>query len=236
MIPKIIHYCWFGGKPLPKDVEKCIDSWKKFCPDYEIKRWDESNFDVQQHPFCKAAYEAGVWAFVSDYARLKVTFEEGGIYLDTDVELIRKPDFLLEHQGYLAVDQLEHQIASGLGFGFEKGHEVAAAMLKIYDETVFDAQNRASIACPVLNTRVLKELGFSYAEEIQMIKGVAILPPLYCDPISPGTSQNLLCKETLSIHHYSASWTSASQRFKRKLIRLVGQEKINKLKKLIRRG
>ena len=80
MIPKIIHYCWFGGKPLPKDVLDCIKTWKKYCPDYEIKRWDESNFDVNSHPFMKAAYEAKAWAFVSDYARLKVVYDNGGIY------------------------------------------------------------------------------------------------------------------------------------------------------------
>ena len=84
MIPKIIHYCWFGGNPLPTDVKRCIESWKKMCPDYEIKRWDESNFDVNAHPFTKAAYEAKAWAFVSDYARLKVVCDNGGIYLDTD--------------------------------------------------------------------------------------------------------------------------------------------------------
>ena len=79
MIPKIIHYCWFGGNPLPTDVKRCIESWKKMCPDYEIKRWDESNFDVNAHPFTKAAYEAKAWAFVSDYARLKVVCDNGGI-------------------------------------------------------------------------------------------------------------------------------------------------------------
>lgn len=84
MIPKIIHYCWFGGNPLPTDVKRCIESWKKMCPDYEIKRWDESNFDVNAHPFTKAAYEAKAWAFVSDYARLKVVCDNGGIYLDVD--------------------------------------------------------------------------------------------------------------------------------------------------------
>ena len=90
MIPKVIHYCWFGGKPIPNDVKKCINSWKKKCGDYEIKCWNESNFDVNAHPFTKAAYEAKAWAFVSDYARLKVVYDHGGIYLDTDVELLKK--------------------------------------------------------------------------------------------------------------------------------------------------
>lgn len=96
MIPKIIHYCWFGGNSLPSDVLKCIKTWEKYCPDYEIKRWDESNFDVNSHPFIKAAYESKAWAFVSDYARLKVVYENGGIYLDTDVELLKNLGFFIE--------------------------------------------------------------------------------------------------------------------------------------------
>ena len=96
MIPKVIHYCWFGGKPLPKTARKCLSSWKKMCPDYEIKRWDESNFDVNQNRFISTAYEAGAWAFVSDWARLKIIYDNGGIYLDTDIELLKTLDGLLD--------------------------------------------------------------------------------------------------------------------------------------------
>ena len=97
MIPKIIHYCWFGGKELPIEVKKCIASWRKMCPDYEIIRWDESNFDVGQHPFVREAYKAKAWAFVSDYARLKVVYDNGGIYLDTDVETLRNNALKVNH-------------------------------------------------------------------------------------------------------------------------------------------
>ena len=235
MIPKIIHYCWFGGNPLPRDVEKCIESWKKFCPDYEIKRWDESNFDVNGHPFCRAAYEAKTWAFVSDYARLKVVYDEGGIYLDTDVELVRSPDFLQEYDGYLAVDQIAGNIATGLGFGAQQGSAVIKEMLSIYDETVFSAAHKAEISCPILNTRVLKRLGYVADSQIRTIEGIAILPPRYCDPVSPGDTEILLCEDTFSVHHYSATWTSASQRFKRKLMRLIGQKRINQIKNKLRR-
>ena len=117
MIPKIIHYCWFGGNPLPMDVKKCIESWKEKCPDYEIKCWDESNFDVNAHPFTKAAYEAKAWAFVSDYARLRVVYDNGGIYLDTDVELLKNIDFLLPYEGYIGVQQAGCYCTTGLGFG-----------------------------------------------------------------------------------------------------------------------
>ena len=93
----MIHYCWFGGKELPIEVKKCIASWRKMCPDYEIIRWDESNFDVGQHPFVREAYKAKVWAFVSDYARLKVVYDNGGIYLDTDVETLRNNALKVNH-------------------------------------------------------------------------------------------------------------------------------------------
>ena len=160
MIPKIIHYCWFGGNPLPTDVKQCIESWKKMCPDYEIKRWDESNFDVNAHPFTKAAYEAKAWAFVSDYARLKVVCDNGGIYLDTDVELLKNLDSLREYQCYIGVQQAGHLCTTGLGFGATKSNPVVQQMLRKYDKIVFSEERKAEFACPYLNNAVLEELGY----------------------------------------------------------------------------
>jgi hypothetical protein len=128
MIPKVIHYCWFGGKPLPLDVEQCIRSWKKFCPDYEIRQWNESNYDVGKHPFMKAAYETGSWAFVSDYARLDIIYNHGGVYLDTDVELLKDLQPLLELDCYFGMQQDRNLIATGLGFGAVKGHGIAIVL------------------------------------------------------------------------------------------------------------
>lgn len=104
MIPKIIHYCWFGGNPLPELAVKCIESWKKYCPDYEIKRWDESNFDLNCCDYVKEAYQAKKWAFVSDYVRFKVLYDEGGLYFDTDVELIKSIDDILAHGPFMGVE------------------------------------------------------------------------------------------------------------------------------------
>ena len=128
MIPKVIHYCWFGNNPLPFEVKKCIDSWKKICPDYEIKRWDETNFDVYQNDFIKSAYESKAWAFVSDYARLKIVYDEGGIYLDTDVELKKSLDELRKNEGFFAIQQEGHYCATGLGFGAKKENEIFDCM------------------------------------------------------------------------------------------------------------
>lgn len=234
MIPKIIHYCWFGGKALPNDVKFCIDSWKKYCPDYKIVRWDESNFDINCHPFVKKAYETHNWAFVSDYARLKIVYENGGIYLDTDVELIKNIDFLLNNDSYFGIEQSGHYIATGLGFGAVKENPVVHDMLTVYDTIEFNENNRNNIACPLLNTIPLRKMGYVYKDQIQTVKDVTILPPRYFDPLAPGNSDNLLCEDTISIHHYSASWTPWRQRLKRKIVRIIGDERIIKIREMIK--
>jgi len=102
MIPKKIHYCWFGGNPLPETAKKYMNTWKKYCPDYEIIEWNEKNFDITQNQYCQEAYKAKKWAFVSDYARLKVLYEYGGIYMDTDVEVVKPFDDLLKEYNFFA--------------------------------------------------------------------------------------------------------------------------------------
>lgn len=131
MIPKTIHYCWFGGNPKPELVCRCIESWKRFCPDYEIIEWNETNFDVNCIPYVRDAYAAKKWAFVSDYVRLRVVFERGGVYLDTDVELKSNLDDLLEHDCWLASDDVRY-INTGLGFGAVKEHFLIGAMMDAY--------------------------------------------------------------------------------------------------------
>lgn len=237
MIPKIIHYCWFGGKPLPRDVKQCIASWKKYCPDYEIQQWDESNFDVTAHPFTKAAYEANAWAFVSDYARLQVVYDNGGIYLDTDVELCKTLDGLLQENCYFGTQQVDDVVATGLGFGAEQEHPGVLAMMRQYDGLLFQPDNKEAIACPILNTRAMKALGYVPQNTVQRLNdiGVTIYPPEYFDPCSPGDAQDLTCENTVSIHHYSASWTDGKNVLKRKLFRLIGDKRIARLRGLVKR-
>ena len=235
MIPKVIHYCWFGRNPLPKDVKACIKSWKKHCPDYEIKRWDEDNFDINCHPFVKEAYEQKAWAFVSDYARLKVILDNGGIYFDTDVELLKSPDFLLEHSAFMGVEQIKKLCTTGLGFGAEKGNEVIQKMLKKYDGKSILESGRDALACPYLNSAVCEEYGYKYSEDIQDLEKIVIYPPRFFDPLSLGDTENLLCEDSVSIHHYAATWTSGKNRLKRKLFRFIGEDKIHKLKQLLKR-
>ena len=135
MIPKVIHYCWFGGKPLPKLAQKCIASWKKFCPDYEIIRWDEANFDVNGCDYSREAYEAKNWAFVSDYARLKILVDNGGIYMDTDVEVVKPLDEFLSNEAFSGFES-PAVIPTGI-MACEKGFAPFAEMLKEYDTQHF---------------------------------------------------------------------------------------------------
>lgn len=234
MIPKVIHYCWFGGNKFPVSAKKCVESWKKFCPDYKIVRWSESNFDVNSHPFVKAAYQAKSWAFVSDYVRLKVIYEYGGIYLDTDVQLLKNLDHLLCYDCYFGLQQNPVLVNTGLGFGGSKNNNIIKAMLDIYDDVVYDSMKVKEIACPFLNNRVLSSLG-TLREDGVLNKSnrIKILPPKYLDPLSPGNTTNLLCEDTISIHHYSASWKKHGTIIKRRVVFFIGAKNIYLLKYLI---
>lgn len=237
MIPKKIHYCWFGNTPLPKSVKKCLKSWKKYCKDYEIIEWNEKNFNIHCNKFVENAYKSKAWAFVSDYARLKIIYEEGGIYLDTDVEVVKNLDNLLNNKCYFGVQQCDKLVATGLGFGAEPKNATIRAMLKVYEEIDFDKKNKNEFLCPILNTNILLNYGYKYKDEIIHLNNnkITIYPPKYFDPIAPGDSKNLICDDTYSIHHYNASWTNKSNRLKRKVINFIGQDKINKLKKIIKK-
>lgn len=234
MIPKVIHYCWFGGKPLPGEVRRCIASWKKYCPDFRIQQWDETNFDVHGHPFVSQAYDAKAWAFVSDFARLKIISEQGGIYLDTDVELLKPLNDLCKHRGYLAIQQGCFLINTGLGFGAEAGHPVIAEMLRCYDEIIYLEDQKAKISCPFLNTMILEKYGYKRIGKSQIVQDIHIYAPCYFDPYaSSDDAQNLMCKDTISIHHYSATWASPKQQLKRKIARFLGENTVLWIKHLL---
>lgn len=174
-----------------------------------------------------------MWAFVSDYARLKIVYDNGGIYLDTDVELIKNIDFLLDNNSFFGVEQRLNCIATGLGFGSIAKSEVLKDMMEIYDNVDINIGNLNDIACPKLNTKVLQKYGYEAGNsDIQTINSVTIYPPRYFDPISTGNCENLLCDESVSIHHYSASWTSPKNQLKRKFTRIIGVDKVTKIKNI----
>lgn len=235
LIPKVINYCWFGGNELPKEAKKCIESWKKHCPDYQIVEWNESNFDVHCHPFVESAYKAKAWAFVSDYARLKIIYDNGGIYLDTDVKLLKNIDFLLQNEMYIGVQQLEKLCTTGLGYGAQPHHPIVKQMMDKYNDIRYSNSIREEIACPRLNNSVIEKYGYHFSDEIKHLDKITIFPPRYVDPLGPGNTQNLLCDDSFSMTLYIGSWTSKRNRIKRKIFNLIGQDKINILKKIMKR-
>ncbi len=214
MIPKIIHYCWFGGKELPPLAQKCIASWKKYCPDYEIIRWDESNFDLDQTPYTRWCYDNGKWAFLSDYVRLAVVAEHGGVYFDTDVELIKNPDQLLQYEAFYGFENHKN-VATGLGFGAQAQHPTLEAMKQQYLDLTPDETGAFPLqACPALNTAALLPLGLKRNGERQNVLGAEILPVEFLNPYNDNTGLLQKSKNTLSIHWYSKSWLTPAQRLR----------------------
>lgn len=237
-IPKVINYCWFGGKPLPRLSQKCIASWKRVCPDFEIKRWDETNFDVHQHPFVASAYEKKAWAFVSDWARLKILYDNGGIYLDTDIMLLRSLDDLLNNECYIGVQQPAQLCTTGLGFGSVKSSVAVKEMLSQYDGRVFSWEKAMELACPWLNDRVVREFGYrgDGSGDVAHLDNLTVYPCRYFDPISTGSSKNLMCDESISVCLYANSWGDAKKRFRRAVINKIGVERVSRIKEWLGRA
>ena len=177
MIPKIIHYCWFGKQKKPAVVQKCITSWKQYCPDWKIKEWNESNFDITRMPYMQEAYENKKWAFVSDVARLLIVYQEGGVYLDADVELLGSIEVLLKNDAFFAFEN-ERNINTGLGFGAVKNHPVIKKMVEFYEAKHFVQKNRTVlIPCPAGNTAVIQSFYHKFIRngELQILENTLIL-------------------------------------------------------------
>ncbi|MBS8055617.1 glycosyltransferase family 32 protein [Streptococcus suis] len=227
MIPKVIHYCWFGGNQIPDEYKKYMESWSKYCPDFEIKRWDESNFDINSNVYCKEAYEAKQWAFVSDYARLKIIHDLGGVYLDTDVELIRNIEPLIQSGVGFIGFQNPVEVATGLGFAAAKENPCIKSMLSIYENKKFilKSGDLNKIPCPASNTVGLQKCGLrigkKYSKEIQKLQGLNVYPVDFFCPLNADTSKLTVTENTYSIHQYTGSWLKE------------GNKRIQKLKKYI---
>lgn len=214
MIPKVIHYCWFGKNKIPDQYKTFMKTWEEYCPDYEIVQWNENNFDVSSNPYCMEAYKAGQWAFVSDYARLKIIYEEGGIYLDTDVELVRNIDALLQNKAYIGF-QNDYEVNTGLGFGAERHNPAIGTMLAMYGHRHFADNNGGydRVPCPATNTAALLACGLKNGKtgsrQIQRLDGITIYPEEYFNPMNWNNGKIQLTENTYTIHHYAGSWSSA---------------------------
>jgi len=220
MIPKIIHYIWVGGKPLPKFAEKCIESWKKYCPDYEIKRWDESNLDIEKYKFVKDAYEAKKYAFASDVLRCEILYNYGGIYLDVDVELIKALDDLLKNKSFGGIES-SLSIAPGLIWACEKGDKNIEDILKIYEKIDFKIENVNSLIIGDIFTEYFMKKGFVKENKTQDLGDAVIYASEYFSPINTITNKKKITKNTYSIHWYNASWYDSKQRFKNKVKKIL---------------
>ena len=232
MIPKIIHYCWFGRNPLPESAQKCIASWRKFFPDYEIKEWNEDNFDVNMIQYTKDAYEAKKYAFVSDYARFWILYKYGGLYFDTDVEVIKPMDDIIERGPFMGIEKafsldLPPMIAPGLGLGAAPGMEIFQRILDGFHQMDFytkDGAYNPYTMIPMV-TELFTSLGFKGTGEVEYVADTYIYPQEYFNPFDDMTGKLNITPNTYSIHWYSKTWTDKSSRqiwFSRLLHRIFG--------------
>ena len=217
MIPKVIHYCWFGRNPLPKLALKCIASWRKYFPDYEIKEWNEDNFDVNIIPYTREAYAAKKYAFVSDYARFWILYHYGGIYFDTDVDVIRPMDDIIAKGPFMGIEVpgLEDkypQINPGLGLGAEQGMPFYSGMMLSYDGRSFlnDDGSLNTQTVVKYTTELLVRSGLEKSDSEQIVEGITIYPSDYFNPMDSLTGRLSVSKNTRSIHRYANSWSDSS--------------------------
>lgn len=211
---KKIHYCWFGGNKLPKDVKKCIETWKKFLPDYEIKEWNESNFDINSSVFVKEAYESKKWAFVSDYVRIYALYNEGGIYFDTDLKVIKDISFLEDKDMFLGYEDSGFVGTAVIGVK-EKNNKYIKEILDYYNKIEhFNPDIMYNYANPVIITKILKKYE-SYVNEdgIRIFdNNVYIYPRDYFFPLSYNYAEREFTENTCMVHLFNATWTSLGER------------------------
>lgn len=256
-IPKKIHYCWFGGGEKSELVQKCIASWRKYCPDAEIIEWNLDSYDVTKNKYMYQAYQAKRWGFATDYARLDIVYTHGGIYLDTDVELIKDIEELFKTDGFIGFERgtrnSELMVNTGQGFGAPAQHPMIKKLLDVYEDKGFLGPNGTLdlTTCPYYNTQVLKEEGLRCDNTLQTVGGLRVYPAEYLCPIDWQTRKCDITKNTFSIHHFDGSWASPQEKRKRRMLRrfdyiihlpnmillnVLGRERYRELKRKLGRG
>lgn len=209
LIPKKIHYCWFSGNPIPGELQKCMDSWRRFCPDYEIVRWDEGNYDIHKNRYMEQAYAHKKWSFVTDFARLDILYQHGGIYLDTDVELLRNWDELLYQPAFCGVEKWG-TVNSGCGIGAQAGSPAIRAMLAFRADVPFLQEDGSlnQTACGYYETPPLMAEGLRPDGTTQVIAGggMTVYASDFFAPFDYTSGETKITGNTFSIHHYSGTW------------------------------
>lgn len=218
MIPKIIHYCWFGGNELPQFAKKCIESWRIYFPNYEIKEWNESNFDINCCTYVKEAYAEKKYAFVSDYARFYILYNYGGVYFDTDVEVIKSFEDILEKGQFMGCEVVANHDAErlginpGLGMAAEKGDAVLKRMLQHYEKENFLREDKQIVTIVKRTTDVFSGSGYDETSNImQKILDYCIYPTDYFAPLNILNHELNVTENTHSIHNYSATWITKDE-------------------------
>lgn len=231
MIPKTIHYCWFGRNPLPKLAQDCLASWKKYLPEYEVVEWNEDNFPLEEFQFAKEALENRKFAFVSDVCRLYALKEFGGIYMDTDVEVLKSLDSFLHHPAFSGFEN-DDFVPTGI-MASEKNGTWATELLKYYNNRSFIKENGEfdTVSNTFIITKIMKDKGFKMNNSFQEIPGyVAFYPNEYFCPKSYKTGKIELTKNSFCIHHFAKSWIPLKKRWrniiKMKMMNVFGYKKI----------
>lgn len=237
MIPKTIHYCWFGGNPLPEEAVRCIESWRRFCPDYEIREWNESNFNIHKYKYAEQAYGKKKYAFVSDVARFDILFQYGGVYLDTDVELLRPIDSFLSNESFAGYDQ-SGKINTGLIYGSAPGNPLIKEALSYYTKNEFLLKNGLPNTTTVVTifSDILSKHGYTLDGQFFQSPLLTLYPWDYFDPFDFETRQMKITENTHSIHHYACSWKSKNDmriyKIGLAIKKAVGKDKYEKIARL----
>lgn len=236
-IPKVIHYCWFGNNPKPKVVQECIESWKKYCPDYEIKEWNESNYDINKNAYTTAAYKSKKYAFLTDYVRLDILYNYGGIYMDTDVKLIKPIDDLVSQGSFMSFEKVG-RVNTGVGFASEKGNKIVEENKEYYEQNDFIDKNNNFVPeiCVKITTKILEKHGLDYTQnKLQHVESLTIYPSDYFSPKKMGTEKITITSNTYGIHLYASSWYKGSKLLKKLKYRLIPLKEFVKYKILKRK-
>jgi len=213
LIPKIIHYMWIGKKSIPKTLQYCIDSWKKYCPDYELYRWDETNYDIEKNQYMKQAYEHKMYGFVPDYARLDILYTYGGIYLDTDVELVKSLDDLLFQEAFCCVEKWQ-TINFGGGSGAIRGNKAVGELLKARENLAFVDKhgNLNKNTCGYYDTMIFQKFGYQITGKMQKILDINIYPYEVFHPYDYMSGRIEKTENTYGIHHFNGGWLDMTMR------------------------
>ena len=239
-IPATIHYCWFGGSPLPKSAERCIASWKMYFPDWEIRVWNEDHFDVKMIPYTREAYERKKYAFVSDYARFYILYHYGGLYFDTDVEMIRPMDDIAARGPFMGIEQSTHTVGvnPGLGMGAVPGMAFYKDMLDYYADLHFVDEYGVQLPGTIVKhtTDRLCRYGFHPENEQQQVAGIQIYPNDWFNPLDDATGRVVITENTRSIHHYAKTWIEHYGPLRiwitRRLHRIFGVDTLRRLRNI----